>query len=279
MPVRIVAAVLLTALLASCGDDKPEQVTSRATATATPSQAAEDPCLVAGRAAPALVAVPRGGDRPAPLLIAFHGLGDTARNFEVSISLDQVATDRGMVVAWQDAAHNREWQVNAAAGDEDVATTRKIIDGLVDAGCADPARVYLTGFSNGGAYTARAGCDLAGKVAAIAPVAGAYGDIDDCPPKGPHVPLLELHGDRDPWFDTVGKLMDAWLARDDCPDESERTHIQGVTTERWPSCDVQRVTLGGTGHAWFGEFSVTGKDPTGFEASPAVVDFVLAHHR
>jgi polyhydroxybutyrate depolymerase len=264
------AALILAALAAlSCGGaPKPH---GRA---ATP-----DPCAAAAGRRFAVVAVPHGGGRPAPLLIVFHGLGDSARNFSSSIDLAQLGPRRGVVVVFMDAHAGHRWELNAAAGHHDVDATRRLVDDLVRSGCADRRRVYLTGFSNGGGFAARAACDLADRVAAAAPVAGSYTTLDPCP-RGPHVALLEIHGARDPWFRTVPRLLGWWRPHDGCRGRPDVTRLRrGVTRARWPGCDVERIALGGTGHAWFGEFVVSGRDPTRLRASPTVLDFVLRHRR
>lgn len=279
VPARILLAAAIAVLLAACGDDEPARRSATPAATSTATASAADPCLDAAADLPAQVSIPDGGPRPAPLLLAFHGLGDTASNFEASITLDPFAAERGLVVAYQDAANDHEWLGDEQSAEQDLATTREIIDGLVDAGCADPERVYLTGFSNGAEYAAHAGCELADRIAAMAPVAGAYVHPYPCPRDGLPIPLLEIHGDQDHWARTVPRLMRLWFARNDCPRAPERVQAGGVTTDRWPDCDVMRVTLAGTGHAWFGDLAVKGPDPTGFSASRAVVSFLLAHRR
>src|SRR5262249_48355797 len=63
----------------------------------------------------------------------------------------------------------------------------------------DPARVFATGISNGGFMSYRLGCDLADKVAAIAPVA-APGAIAIAPRRTPARPVagLAIHGTDHP---------------------------------------------------------------------------------
>ena len=54
----------------------------------------------------------------------------------------------------------------------DVAFIAALIDHLIKKFNADPKRVYATGMSNGAMMSYRLGCELSGKIAAIAPVAG-----------------------------------------------------------------------------------------------------------
>merc|ERR1712232_842095 len=71
----------------------------------------------------------------------------------------------------------------------------------------DPARVYLTGSSNGAFMTNRIGCQAPDLFAAIAPVSGMIvngishvwdSDPYDCPPLSKPLPAIYFHGTRDP---------------------------------------------------------------------------------
>jgi polyhydroxybutyrate depolymerase len=97
-----------------------------------------------------------------------------ASALEAMTGLDSVAARRGFIVAYPSALNAQKWQLNDHDGDDDVNHVRRLIDELDSTTCADADRVYLTGFSNGASFAFRAGCDLVDKVAAIAPVSGAY---------------------------------------------------------------------------------------------------------
>ena len=49
---------------------------------------------------------------------------------------------------------------------------------------------------NGGGFTARLGCEMADRLAAIAAVAGGYDPLKRCDPDRP-LPILEIHGTDD----------------------------------------------------------------------------------
>jgi polyhydroxybutyrate depolymerase len=266
-------AVLVCALaLTACGSRQPAAPEATA-ALAAPAKE------VTGRHAEARVHVPRRHPAHPPLVIAFHGLTDTGDHFARAIEMEQVADRNGFITAFPDAASGRRWELNRAAGRDDIVRTRELIDEAIAQLNVDPARVYLTGFSNGGGFTARAACELADRVAAAAPVAGSYKAIDPCPRAGPRVALLEIHGERDPWLPTVPRLLRMWLPRDGCHGQPRRSSEgRGITRLRWPGCPVQRILLAGTEHGWPGEFPL-GDDPTGYRASSAVWRFVRRYRR
>jgi polyhydroxybutyrate depolymerase len=188
-----------------------------------------------------LVNIPRHlPDRP-PLLVAFHGLREAATWLANQTQFDALAAKRGFVVAYPNALEAQKWQA------DDVEHIRTFIDQVVKRVCADPARVYLTGFSNGATFAYRAGCDLRDQVAAIAPVSGSYHSNGDC--AGP-MPTLEIHG-PDPWTDTVSVLVDETKRRNRCADPPVTTAIaRRITRTRWPGCDLERLFNRTIGHEW-----------------------------
>jgi polyhydroxybutyrate depolymerase len=166
-----------------------------------------------------LVDIPRGLPKRPPLLIAFHGLRETATQLSGQTAFDQLAAKHGFVVAYPNAVRAQHWQLNHHDGDEDVAHIRAFIDHAITHVCADPRRVYLTGFSNGAGFAARAGCELRDQVAAIAPVSGSYRSLDDC--GAASMPTLEIHG-QDPWTKTISHLLTDTKRRNGCTSRFRR---------------------------------------------------------
>lgn len=195
-----------------------------------------------------LVEIPRRLPKRPPLLVAFHGLRETASQLAGQTAFDDVAARHGFVVAYPNAVRAQHWQLNHRDGDADVAHVGSFIETVVKRVCADPRRVYLTGFSNGAGFAARAGCELAGRVAAIAPVSGSYRTLDACT-AGP-MPTLEIHG-RDPWLPTVPALIRETEARNGCTHVGARHRIApGIVRTRWPGCGLERVVNDTIGHQW-----------------------------
>ena len=188
-----------------------------------------------------LVNIPRHLPSRPPLLVVFHGLREAATWLANQTQFDALAGKRGFVVAYPNALEAQKWQAH------DVPHIRSFIDKVVKRVCADPDRVYLTGFSNGATFAYLAGCGLRDQVAAIAPVSGSYHSNGTC---AGAMPTLEIHG-RDPWTDTVPVLVDETKRRNDCADPPVATTVaRGITRTRWPGCDLERLYNRRIGHEW-----------------------------
>ena len=140
----------------------------------------------------------------------------------------------------------------------------------------DRRRIFATGISNGGMMCYRLAADMADRVAAIAPVAGAL-TVGLYQPKRP-VSVIHFHGTADklvPFkghgkndasriiMQSVDATIDTWVKLDGCPtapqihDEPDRAD-DGTRVERrtyGPGTDGAEVILfviDGGGHTWPG---------------------------
>ena len=144
----------------------------------------------------------------------------------------------------------------------------------------------------------RLGCELADRIAAIAPVAGVLGIAPDaCQPSRP-VPVFDVHGTGDivvPYnggtplvprlgfglvFRSVQETMQVWRERNACSEVAEVTYERGdVTCETWSSCaegaDVQLCTVRRGGHTWPGA-PLFGTSQN-LETTEAIIDFFEDH--
>jgi polyhydroxybutyrate depolymerase len=248
----------------------------------------------------ALLHVPRKARGPMPLVLAFHGAYDDARGTSVYYGLSKLADREHFVVLYPQASHNKFWELKPEQHD-DVDAVRDLLNRMERGSCIDPSRVYATGVSNGGGFTARLGCQMADRLAAIAPVAGGYDPLKRCDPDRP-VPMLEIHGTRDdvvPYGGTVENrrgsdsgflsvtgFLRQWTKLDGCRGAPKRsTPRPGVTHQVWNQCEggsvVEHLKLAGTDHGWPGSHrSETGKnpsprhDPTGVDTARAVWNFL-----
>lgn len=212
-----------------------------------------------------------------PLIIAYHGRGNTGVGTEIFSDLSTlpaiVAYPNGVIglgdgdrQAWQGAPYS-------APGVDDVAFTNDLLDRLEHTLCVDERRVYATGKSNGAGFVGILGCVLADRIAAIAPVAGAfYPNGIDCRPSRP-VPVIDFHGtgdatipytgDADRGLPAIRDWVTAWAGRDRC-----RTHVPNrtiapdITVSRWLGCargtEVVHVAVADGGHTWPGADSYSG---------------------
>jgi polyhydroxybutyrate depolymerase len=166
-----------------------------------------------GQARRAFVARPPGGPDAMPAVIMLHGAGGTAAIAVTQTGWDRKGLEHGFLAVFpegtlRDPSRPPEFRRNpqtwndgsgrghvARSGVDDVAFMDVLIDTLVHTAGADPAAIFLTGFSNGGSLAFRTAAALPGRIAAVAPVAG-HCWIEPAPGAVP--PLLYLMGDADP---------------------------------------------------------------------------------
>lgn len=253
------AAILAAACAAAgCGGaaqaDRAGGGTADHTAASKPNRAGVDPpCFRATghqEVAGELVDIPAHLPKRPPLVVVFHGLHESVGYMAGETGFDDVAASHRFVVAYPNAVQGQKWELNRQDGERDVNHIRAFIARVLERVCADPARVYLTGFSNGGGFAYRAGCALADQVAAIVPVSGSYKTHDPCRQGTRAMPTLEIHG-VDPWTKTVPRLIAETKARNGCTRAPATTRIAaGITLTRWPGCNLERLYNRTINHEW-----------------------------
>jgi polyhydroxybutyrate depolymerase len=143
-----------------------------------------------------------------PAVVVLHGYTGVPERIEAQSGWTPFALGQGAVVAYPEGtpvgAGGYGWNTGTArfstAGVDDVAYLAAVVDHLVATACVDPARILLTGESNGGAMTVAAACApaTATRFALFAPVIPAVdqGVLDRCG-GGPAVRLVALAGRLD----------------------------------------------------------------------------------
>jgi polyhydroxybutyrate depolymerase len=241
-----------------------------------------DPSLSAGASRRGYrVHVPTGyrPARPVPAVLLFHGNGGSAADIEAASGLSELADRRGFLAVYPQGLSVGGGQTFWASsgrvelGVDELRFTADLLDDLQDRLCVDPARVAAAGHSAGGGVTARLACELAGRVAAVAPVAAAlFTEPGDCRPSRA-VPVLAIHGTADEVVPYRGQgtsvasplplpAVPAWLAewatRDGCPGDPEVfLDTAEATGLRWDGCrdgaEVVHYRINGGGHDLPGE--------------------------
>lgn len=194
-----------------------------------------------------------------------------------------------------------------AGARDDVRFISDAIDAFVGQLCVDPRQVYVTGASGGGRMASLLGCELADRVAAIAPVIGVRAGNPDpadptrpdpatCRPSRP-VPVVAFMGQADPvnpyagggpsyWQYSVPTAMARWAELDRCrPTPRVDRLTPTVTVTSYRACranaDVVLYTSSIAGHTWPGI-----PDPTGglygpsdlsLPANQLMLQFFAAH--
>jgi polyhydroxybutyrate depolymerase len=280
-------------------------------------------------------------DHPLPVVVAFHGGGGNKEGqrklgcpdgaLDSPGCLHHIGDVRGFATVFPNGTgtrlvpDHRTW--NAGGGQDgficvsgnacqdnldDIAYTRRLLDELARHFPVDADRVYATGMSNGAGFANRLGCELADRIAAIAPVSGAnqFETATPCAPAR-RVAVLHTHGTADPcWVYMTGNggclesgryigvepSIADWAARNGCGATPAETSLPDLAldgthtlVETYPGCadgaDVVLYKVVGGGHRWPGgwlypslgiDVGIMSRD---FNASRAIADFLLAHPR
>jgi len=260
------------------------------------------------------------GSLQLPLLIVLHGGAGNGEQIQRLAELDADADEYGFVVAYPDGSGRLgerllTWNAGHCCGFaltnqvDDVAFIDLLIDRLLEHYAIDPARVYITGISNGGMLAYRAGAELAHKVAAIAPIAATIGgrvsegefELVPGTPDAP-VSVIALHGLLDQHVLYAGgeapEALDAgrvdlsveasiafWLNANGCnlQPETETLAAGNIVIDTYGGCEagteVVLVTIVDGGHAWPGARQrLVRDDPTrDISANEMMLEFFLAH--
>jgi polyhydroxybutyrate depolymerase len=141
------------------------------------------------------------GAGPRPLIVALHGGGGSAPEFERDSGLSPIANAVGVTVVypesltrqWNDGrAHGRNPRVDEA---DDVGFMQALVNDLVSKGVADPNHITFTGISNGGMMSFAMACRTSLPIYAIAPVSANVDVGQDC--SSTHARLLNIVGTAD----------------------------------------------------------------------------------
>jgi polyhydroxybutyrate depolymerase len=317
---RALAVALIACLvsLSACGDDGgSESATDSSTTTsstigATPSTGV--PVEAGSRTGSVTVDgvdrsyrlhVPPGLDSGSavPLLVALHGGGGSGGQFASASGFDAVADREGFVVVYPNGTGaiptwNAGLCCGAAARDDvdDVAFVSILIDELAADLPIDPAKVVLTGHSNGSTMSYRLACELADRIVAIG-VQAAPLTFDGCSPSVP-VSVLHVHGANDanvPIDGGVGSGMSGvdWPSVRDgldlmataagCDAEPDEVVADGTTRTTWQGCEqatsVESIVVAAGAHAWMrpgGSGRRGDADDVGFDSTETIWAFLEA---
>jgi polyhydroxybutyrate depolymerase len=229
-----------------------------------------------------IVHIPNGydGRTPVPLVLVLHGATQSPEGAEIMSGMSAKADKEGFLVVYPGGTGRISkiptWNAGACCGYamenhvDDVAFLSALIDKLELDYSVDSKRVFATGISNGGMMSYRLACDLAEKIAAIAPVEGAQ-DIA-CHPSAP-VSVIVFHGTDDHLVaydggstpfqigprrsdSSVADTVAFWVKEDGCAPAPRHEETTELHTDFYSACRdanaVELYAIQGGHHAWPG---------------------------
>jgi poly(3-hydroxybutyrate) depolymerase len=228
------------------------------------------------------------GTKRLPLVIAMHFYPGTGAALREMIAMDAKADQAGYLIAYPDGVNSGFNALVCCGSTDDVGFLRALTAHLVDDWQVDPARVYLTGISNGGDMSFRAAVEASGTFAAIGVVSGGFIGprtvAADYAPKTP-VSVITFIGTNDRYFDSFSAGLDTWRQRQKCTPISSGplpAGIEGTSTRARcaDGSDVDTYIIKGMGHVWPGAKTgqLAGQDIP-LPASELILDFFAAHPR
>ena len=259
------------------------------------------------------------GGQAVPLILDFHGLGSNGGQEELLSGLSDLADapEGGFIVAYPDGtltsapgSTSLHWNTTQLPSPEpdDVAFVDQVITALETDLCIDASRVFAAGMSNGAMMSTRLACSLSSRIAAIAPVAGAYypplldsTPNETCPDTRP-VPFIAFHGTADlvvPFNGGIGlfslffrlaidnttsdpDVIESWAAHNGCTSGRQTAQVTpNVVLVEYSGCaagaSVQLYRVEGGDHYWPGSAYQAPSTTTEIDATGLMWAFFQQH--
>jgi polyhydroxybutyrate depolymerase len=215
------------------------------------------------------------------LVIAMHGTGGNAYQFENDYKFSQKANHEQFIAVYPEGVENdgflrvRTWNAGYCcdyAADNNIGDVKfisELIDFLSGKYKIDTRRVYATGMSNGGMMAYRIASEMPERIAAIAPVSCSMVTGQFISPTQP-VPVLHLHSVLDTkipqqggvgiggyYFPPLDSVMNVWANVNECAAGPEIVvDDDEFKLTRWTGCNndvvVEYYLTKDGGHAWPG---------------------------
>ena len=159
--------------------------------------------------------VPHRLQTPAPLVFAFHGVGDSAKAMARYSDLDRLATRERFILVYPEARRSIWATVDANEQNlntnPDVQFFDKIVDYLLSNYEVDRQRIYVLGMSNGASFAQLLAAARNKNIAAVAAHSGTIPrglKSSDC-----SVPIMILVGEEDAAFAAIKSEAEEYQKR------------------------------------------------------------------
>jgi polyhydroxybutyrate depolymerase len=223
---------------------------------------------------------------------------------EALTGLSAAADRHGCHVVYPDGITG-QWDVarrDAPAADprtDDVAFVATLLESLAADQPLDPRRIYAVGMSNGASFSHRLACDLPGRLAAIASVAGTISRTLITDAHASPIPVMHVHGTADRFmpFDgspdaprgpaSVAETAAFWrTVNGHGPFAVSVTTVgevrEEVSRDDSTGSEVRVVVVDGGGHTWPGgpqylPEKVVGRTSQAFDATAGIMAFFRRH--
>lgn len=144
--------------------------------------------------------------QPVPLVLLFHGFLNNIERMYSDAQMQTIADANNFIFAIPQGLGGTfaGWNIGLSFGGNanDLGFANSLIDAISTNYSIIDKRVYAAGYSNGGFFSYRLACELSGKIAAIASVAGSMnpswisGNNPTCNPQH-QMPIMQISGTND----------------------------------------------------------------------------------
>ena len=218
------------------------------------------------------------GDGPHPTLVLLHDMQQSALQVRALAALSRAEPLRDWLRVYPEGA-GRTWNAGRRRVDggeairmPDVAFLRALVASLAEQGLADPSRIVLAGFGEGGARVLRMLCEAPGLAMGAAVVGASWPASLHCG-LGRPTPVLVFNGTEDPAVPYVGgqarpdrkvgagalasvdRTLSSLVALNDCRAPRDETLEGGLGRRRiWFACQapILQWRIERMGHRWPG---------------------------
>lgn len=260
---RLKFTLFICCVLLACSNDE-------SAVTDAPAEQQTVSLTVSGYQRSWLIYLPKGHNNAGkmPLIFVIHGGSGTPAGM-MELSVFKPIADREKFILVYPAGIQKNWNDGRPTspnqlGIDDVQFFNVMCDRMIADYPVDPTRIFATGISNGGFMSARLGCELSDRIAAVAVVAAtmeALAIAPACKPGNP-VPTLFIHGTNDSLVPFTGgemttsgtaggtvlshaQAIDKWITINGCSTVPAVTDLPDIANDG--TTVKRRVYSGGSG--------------------------------